>query len=586
MQSIILAVIFILNFRTQSLVQGAPSEADWQELQEAVGGRLFTAEPLARPCFSTFQGKSVEPNLAECITTKQDYLNSTFKTAAYAGFVHSYNEACASNVTDQCLLSAATLSTTGGNDTTTAAPLTGPCNQGILSEKYIAVARAEDVQAAFRFALRTGIPLSVKATGHDYAARSSRKGSLALWTRQLSGIEFNPSFSPAGSSTSPVAAITVGSGANLGEVYKFADGHNVTFIGGSSGTVAAAGGFSLLGGHGTLTPLYGMSADRILELTVVTPDGELRKANADTNQDLFWALRGAGSATFGVVLDATFKVEPVIPITLALMSFNATSLNTDPFLSLLINHTSIWAEEGWGGPMSMSTLALVNPTMSLDAANSSMQEVANYVSAQGGTIILERLPSFYSFFTKYVESASSTGTGTATFATFRTLPKSLHQSEEGRAAMIKTIQNIKAAGLDTFIFQTTPNKSPYVPGSNTVHPSWRDSYWLVGTSISWPSNDASLEERMQVAAILQEVSKNLTDLAPAGSMYPNEADPWTKNWAKEFWGEGNYAKLLQVKMKYDPNNLIGCWKCVGFEDGLMETDPAMQCLGAFQTAGN
>lgn len=581
MRSIISAFILSLNFCTQPLVRGAPSAADWQELQKAVEGRLFTAEPLARPCFSTFQGKSVEPNVEECSTTKQHYLNSTFKTAAYAGFVHSYNEACASNVTDQCLLSADTFSTNGKNTSGTA-PLTGPCNLGMLSEKYIAVSRAEDVQAAFRFAHRTGMPLSVKATGHDYAARSSLKGSLALWTRQLNDIAFNPSFTPVGGSSSPIAAMTVGGGANLGEVYKFADRHNVTFIGGSSGTVAAAGGYSLLGGHGTLTPTYGMGADRMLEATIVTPDGELRIANAHMNSDLFWALRGAGSATFGVVLNATFKVEPVMPLTLALMSFNSTGANTGPFLSLLMKHTTIWAEEGWGGPMSMSTLALVNPAMSVDAAKQSMKEVADYVSAQGGTVVLESLPSFYAFYTKYVEAASSTGTGAATFATFRTLPKRLHQSEEGRAAMTKTFRDIKAAGHDTFIFQTTPNKFPYEPGSNAVHPSWRDSYWLVGTSISWSSNDAGLEERMRVAAAVQEVSKNLTDLAPEGSMYPNEADPWTRNWAKEFWGEENYARLVQVKRKHDPHGLIGCWKCVGFEDKLMETESAFRCLGAFQ----
>ncbi|TLS31502.1 hypothetical protein PpBr36_02226 [Pyricularia pennisetigena] len=581
MRSIISAVIFSLNLFTQPLVQGLPSAADWQELQKAVEGRLFTAEPLARPCFSIFQGESVEPNAGECSTIKQHYLNSTFRTAAYAGFVHSHNEACAYNVTDQCLLSADAFSTNGTN-TTSAAPLTGPCNRGILSEKYIAVSGAEDVQAAFRFAHRTGMKLSVKATGHDYAARSSLKGSMALWTRRLNGMAFNPSFAPVGGSTPPVAAITVGGGATLGEVYRFADEHNVTFIGGSSGTVAAAGGFSLLGGHGTLTPTYGMGADRMLEVTVVTPDGQLRIANAHMNPDLFWALRGAGSATFGVVLNATFKVEPVMPITLALMSFNATGTNTGPFLSLLMNHTTIWADEGWGGPMSMSTLALVNPAMSLDAAKRSMQDVADYVSAQGGTVVLERLPSFYSFYTKYVEAASSTGTGAATFVTFRTLPKRLHQSEEGRAAMAKTLQGIKATGHDTVIFQTTPNKFPYEPGSNSVHPSWRDSYWLVGTSISWSSNDASLEERMRVAAMVQEVSKNLTDLAPEGSMYPNEADPWTRDWANEFWGEENYARLVQIKRKYDPHALIGCWKCVGFEDSLMETESAYRCLGAFQ----
>ena len=66
-----------------------------------------------------------------------------------------------------------------------------------------------------------------------------------------------------------------------------------------------------------LSPLYGLGADRVLEITVVTPDGVLRTANGYTNPDLFWALRGAGGGAFGVVLSMTVKVEPAMPLTLA-----------------------------------------------------------------------------------------------------------------------------------------------------------------------------------------------------------------------------------------------------------------------------
>lgn len=569
-----IAIGLAIGFST--FVRCTPSDRDWHALNETLGGNLFIAEPLARPCFSTFNGEAVKQDEAKCAAIKESYQNGSIRTSLYPGFIHTYNEACASNVTDQCLLP--------GESSITGA-ISGPCNQGIVSEKYIPVTGADDVQAAFNFARKTGVTLSVKASGHDYASRSSRKGSLALWTRRLNGLKYTASFTPFGCPVAPVQAVTVGAGVNLGEVYNFADHHNVTFIGGSSGTVTAAGGFTLLGGHGVLTPLYGMSADRVLEFRVVTPDGVLRTANAATNRDLFWALRGAGSAAFGVVLSATFKVEPAMPLTLSLMQFNATSNNTGPFLSLLLNHSATWADEGWGGPMAMSTLALVTPNLSLDAANRSMKAVAAYVAAQSGTIILEQLPSFYSFYTKYMAAASSTGIGTATFGTFRVIPKRLHRSKEGHEAVARTFRSMMTAGLSPYIFQTAPSSYEYDIGSNAVHPAWRDSYWMVGTSLSWGSNDARIEERMQVAAKLQEVSRNLTALAPEGSMYPNEADPWTEDWRREFWGEDNYVRLLRVKRKYDPFGLITCWKCVGFEDEEMETDPAYECLGAFQGAG-
>lgn len=58
-----------------------------------------------------------------------------------------------------------------------------------------------------------------------------------------------------------------------------------------------------------LSPVYGLGVDRVLQAKVVTPDGEIRIANEYQNSDLFWALRGGGGSTFGVLLEATYKAE-------------------------------------------------------------------------------------------------------------------------------------------------------------------------------------------------------------------------------------------------------------------------------------
>lgn len=65
------------------------------------------------------------------------------------------------------------------------------------------------------------------------------------------------------------------------------------------------------GGHGPLTSKYGLAADVMLEYKVVTSDGQLRIANAVSEPDLFWALRGGGGGTFGVVVEATMKVSVI-----------------------------------------------------------------------------------------------------------------------------------------------------------------------------------------------------------------------------------------------------------------------------------
>jgi FAD/FMN-containing dehydrogenase len=74
--------------------------------------------------------------------------------------------------------------------------------------------------------------------------------------------------------------------------------------------VSVAGGWAQGGGHGALSSYYGLGADQVLEYKVVTADGSLVVANKISNPDLFWALRGGGPSTFGVVVEATIKVYP------------------------------------------------------------------------------------------------------------------------------------------------------------------------------------------------------------------------------------------------------------------------------------
>lgn len=54
-------------------------------------------------------------------------------------------------------------------------------------------------------------------------------------------------------------------------------------------------------------------------------------------------------------------------------------------------------------------------------------------------------------------------------------------------------------------------------------------------------------------------------LAPGGTAYPNEGNPWQTNWQTEYWA-GNYPRLAELKAKYDPEGLFNCWRCVRFQD--------------------
>ncbi len=87
------------------------------------------------------------------------------------------------------------------------------------------------------------------------------------------------------------------------------------------------------GGHGPLSSSYGLAVDNVLEIRIVTPDGELCTVNPCLNPDLFWALRGGGGGTFGVVTSVTMKAYPAPQATSH--SFTLAGLDAD-------NQTAFW----------------------------------------------------------------------------------------------------------------------------------------------------------------------------------------------------------------------------------------------------
>ncbi|KAJ6543807.1 hypothetical protein B0H10DRAFT_2447921 [Mycena sp. CBHHK59/15] len=182
------------------------------------------------------------------------------------------------------------------------------CQQG---SDYIDVRKASDVQTAFAFSKKTGVPLVVKSTGHDYKGRSSAPGSLALWTHNLQALSYNSSFVPVGcSASSSKPAITIGAGQIVNNINAFAEANNITVMTGAETSVGASGGWL-------------------------------------QNTDLFWALRGGGGGTFGVVLESTTLVSPNLTLQVAFAAFSRTNtIATRGFYEVIVENSVKWVEQG------------------------------------------------------------------------------------------------------------------------------------------------------------------------------------------------------------------------------------------------
>jgi FAD/FMN-containing dehydrogenase len=161
---------------------------------------------------------------------------------------------------------------------------------------------AADVVDVVNFARDQNLALSIKAGGHNVAGNAVNDGGVVIDLSQMRGVHVDPS----------TRRVRVQGGATWGDCDRETQLHGLAVPGGVVSTTGVAG-LTLHGGIGHLRRKHGLSIDSLLSVDIVTADGQLRRASATENEDLFWAVRGAGS-NFGVVTSFEFQAHPVGPM--------------------------------------------------------------------------------------------------------------------------------------------------------------------------------------------------------------------------------------------------------------------------------
>ena len=162
-------------------------------------------------------------------------------------------------------------------------------------------ATTSDVVRALNFARENGLVLAVRGGGHNIAGSALCDDGVVI------------DLSPMRAASVDVDArrVTVEGGATLGDLDAATQTHGLATPVGINSTTGIAG-LTLGGGFGWLSRKYGMTVDNLESAEVVTAAGEVVRASATENPDLFWALRG-GSGNFGVVTQFEFRLHPVGP---------------------------------------------------------------------------------------------------------------------------------------------------------------------------------------------------------------------------------------------------------------------------------
>ncbi|KAI0268917.1 hypothetical protein BGY98DRAFT_1084115 [Russula aff. rugulosa BPL654] len=209
------------------------------------------------------------------------------------------------------------------------------CAQGDVPLYAVNATTVLHIQAGIRFAQAHDLRVAIKSSGHDYLGRSTAKNSLLFWTAYLKDIAFTEQFIVGGSDHGP--AVTVGSGVGVETLYAAAKAQGKIFVGGASaGTVSPAGGYIQGAGHSAFSPIYGLAADNVLQFSVVLADGSFVTVNSASHPDLFWALRGGGAGSWGVIIDATLTTFPIFNATAH--SVNVLTATLDQTASLMTTH--------------------------------------------------------------------------------------------------------------------------------------------------------------------------------------------------------------------------------------------------------
>jgi FAD/FMN-containing dehydrogenase len=163
-------------------------------------------------------------------------------------------------------------------------------------------ASAREVVEVVRFAREHGLSVAAQGTGHNAAPLGPLAGTVLVKTERMRQVTIDPAARTA----------RVEAGAVWLDVVEAAAEHDLAALAGSSPDVGVVG-YTIGGGMSWLGRSYGLSANNVEAIEVVTADGRLIRAHACSEPDLFWALRGGGGS-FGVVTAIELRLFPIAEV--------------------------------------------------------------------------------------------------------------------------------------------------------------------------------------------------------------------------------------------------------------------------------
>jgi FAD/FMN-containing dehydrogenase len=419
----------------------------------------------------------------------------------------------------------------------------------VLPEAIVSCATPQDVAATVGLARRHGVDLVARNGGHSFAGRSTGRGIV---------VDVSPMRFVAVSD----GVATVGAGARLGEVYPALQEHGLAIPAGTCPAVGVAG-LTLGGGLGILGRRYGVTSDRLIGAELVLADGRILACDEHHDADLFWALRGAGTA-FGIVTSLIFRPVP------------APEATTNAHLEWPVSRAAdvIAAWQMWA-PDAPDELAA---SLKVTAGGGEASAVDIYAAYTGDESAVE--PLLTDLVGRVGLDPIASSREVLSFPETRRFWANLGQAERGApddpivepvclfakseffrrplpveavGSLLEAFESESASGLARELdFMPWGGEYNRVPPEATAFVHREERFQLKHAVVLDPDASPGAQE-----AASRQVARSWASVHRWGSgrVFQNFADPDLDPWSPAYHGS-NLDRLLELKARYDPENVL------------------------------
>jgi FAD/FMN-containing dehydrogenase len=475
----------------------------------------------------------------------------------------------------------------------------------------VAAKTTADVVAAINFARKNNLRIVTKGGAHSYQGTSNAADSLLIWTRHMNAIVMHDAFLGAGCEgrAEPQPAVSIEPGAIWAQAYNEVTTKGGRYVQGGGCMTVGVAGLILGGGFGSYSKGYGLAAASLIEAEIVTAGGDVKTANACSNSDLFWALKGGGGG-FGVVTRVTLKTHP-LPEFFGGVFATIKANSDDAYRRLISKMVDFYAQAlfnpHWGEQILVAqglvAISMAFQGLSQLEAREVWKPFFDWVAASPQDFIiaaqprifagparkrwdgsaLKLIPGVVSADDRPGASADNifwTGDGKEAGVVWHAyqsawLPQSLLADDQRDKLAEALFQAAKPFGVALHFNKGLAGATAEAIGAardTAMNPAVTDAFALVLSAAyeepaypGVPGHEPDVAKAKSEAEAVGKSMDEIRKLLPRVGSYVWETDFFQQNWQEAFWGD-NYPRLLAIKRKYDPEGLFFLHHGVGSED--------------------